>query len=222
MLISVSRHGGKNKKMDCTSTEDVGEPNHQVSPHFFRDVAPRYVFEPQGNPYFVVPRIHNNFISQPYVLGLLVDAYAGNDIWVEFKAIYREYNVFQSIPSFSVKGMMRDVSTGYQILTPAAADRVRGGGTEGVRGLRGLEATAVGRHVGIYARATSLQQICICRCACILVRSVGCVIDVASVCDHFVVFFSCAGLLTLLVWAPQPTRTERRRECVLRIHAKAE
>ncbi|RNF26390.1 calpain-like protein [Trypanosoma conorhini] len=118
MLISVTRHGGKNEKMDCTSTVDVEESDRQLSFNFARDVALRYTFEPQGNPYFVFPRIHDNFISQPYVLGLLMDTYAGNGIRVEFKAIDRDCKVFQNMPSFSVKGMTRDVSAEYQIRTP--------------------------------------------------------------------------------------------------------
>ncbi|KAF8293813.1 Calpain-like protein 2 [Trypanosoma cruzi] len=118
MLISVSRHGGKHEKMDCTSSLDVEMPGCELKFNFARDVAMRYTFEPEGNPYFVIPRVHDNSISKSYVLGLLMDTYAGNGIRVEFKGIDRECRVFQNMPTFSVKGMTRDVSTEYQIRNP--------------------------------------------------------------------------------------------------------
>ncbi|RNC45232.1 putative calpain-like cysteine peptidase [Trypanosoma cruzi] len=118
MLISVSRHGGKHEKMDRTSSLDVEMPGCELKFNFARDVAMRYTFEPEGNPYFVIPRVHDNSISKPYVLGLLMDTYAGNGIRVEFKGIDRECRVFQNMPTFSVKGMTRDVSTEYQIRNP--------------------------------------------------------------------------------------------------------
>ncbi|KEG11557.1 calpain-like cysteine peptidase [Trypanosoma grayi] len=118
MLVSVSRHNGKNEKMECTSNVDVENPDKQLKFNFARDVALRYTFEPEGNPYFVIPRIHDAAISKPYVLGLLLDTYAGNGIKVEFKTIDKECKVFQNMPRFSVKGMAQDIATEYQIRNP--------------------------------------------------------------------------------------------------------
>lgn len=118
MLISVSRHGGRHERVDCSSTVDVERPDSQLKFNFARDVALHYTFRPEGSPYFVIPRVHDMAISKPYVLGLLMDTYAGNGITVEFKTIDRECRVFQNMPSFSVKGMLRDVSTDYQNRNP--------------------------------------------------------------------------------------------------------
>ncbi|ORC84763.1 calpain-like cysteine peptidase [Trypanosoma theileri] len=118
MLISVSKHNGKNEKMDCTSNVDVEQPDRQLKFNFARDVALRYTFEPEGNPYFVVPRVHDSGISMPYVIGLLLDTYVGNGIKVEFKTIDKSCKLFQNMPSFSVKDMTKDISTEYQIRNP--------------------------------------------------------------------------------------------------------
>ncbi|KAG8343706.1 putative calpain-like cysteine peptidase [Trypanosoma vivax] len=118
LLLSVSRHGSKNESVVCTSDVDVEKPGRLLKFNFARDVALRYTFEPEGSPYFVIPRIHDQSISKPYVLGLLLDTYAGNGIKVEFTSIDRSCKVFHNMPSFSVKNMTKDVVTGYQIRNP--------------------------------------------------------------------------------------------------------
>lgn len=115
LLVSVSRHSGKYEKMECASDVDVEIPGRQLKFNFSRSVALQYTFEPEGGPYFVIPRIHDVNTSKPYVIGLLLDTYAGNGIQVEFKAIHKSCKVFQNMPTFSVKGMLKDVATEYQI-----------------------------------------------------------------------------------------------------------
>nr|CCC94618.1 unnamed protein product [Trypanosoma congolense IL3000] len=118
LLLSVSRHSGRFEKMVCTSSFDVESPSLQLMFNFARSVALRYTFEPENGPFFVIPRIHDMSLTRPYVLGLLLDTYAGNGITVEFKSLDASCKVFQNMPTFSVAGMLRDVATEYQIRNP--------------------------------------------------------------------------------------------------------
>ncbi|KAG5497516.1 hypothetical protein JKF63_03780 [Porcisia hertigi] len=118
LLLSVFRHGGKKERLDATSSAIVERPDRQLKFNFSRDVAMRYTFLPEHNPYFVIPRIHDPTITKPYVMGLLPDTYVGNGIKVEFKRVDRNCRVFANMPSFSQAGMMEDTVAEYQIRTP--------------------------------------------------------------------------------------------------------
>ena len=128
-ILAVSRKDGAKQKVHMHGTMNAEVPS--PDPLFItgRDVAMRYVFEPEHSPYVVFPRIYEQGGTKDYVLAAVMEHKVHSGVEIKFRTLSRECPVFENYLSFEYDSATEEsvVETDYQYNPEIGAPQTRRG-----------------------------------------------------------------------------------------------
>ncbi|ORC84764.1 putative calpain-like cysteine peptidase [Trypanosoma theileri] len=132
ILLLVSRYMTmtKTQSVVCKSSNDLEVLSGKLTYHNVRDISLRCFFEPAYSPFYVFPRVHEDYIRKesPFVLSLICDTeVGGSEVQVRFCHFNSSCEVFKNILSFNVTPeMFTPTTASYQKRATTGAPSFKG------------------------------------------------------------------------------------------------